>query len=687
MPNRLSISQIFIPNRKQAANFVSAYQENVRTDSPVSLFLLVEIKGDKKSKASKKQEEYEKIAQSLARVLKASYFSERTVMEATFEKALAALNSELAALGRRGVVGWYKRLNALVAVCAHDTMYLSSAGQVSALLLRRRELSSISESLAAEGPSNPVKTFRTFASGALTDGDCILLTTAGLYNYLSQDRLKATLNREDLSEASKQLVDTLKADMGDSDSFAAFVCAFRSHPKLPDAELAPLISPAAHTIIEDREAFSRPSQKSWRLAKQAGRSAADGVAYVAAAAGKGLKRLWQRTPFKKPALAGVNASGAEPKPLPAKSGKKSDKRRVYLVAFLLAAILLVVNLIFFNFRNARTKVDAELRQKLETAQQAVINAESAMIYSDENRARTEIATAEKLLADLKTDSKFSGPAATLQGKVDSLNNQLNKVTVISQIDALGRFADTPDQLIKLPDGFLGFNSFTDAFEKLELPSGQTQSIPLSSPVPENLVAGVYLPSLSSSIFLSSTGHVYALNLAGSLQPLFATSTAVSSGNADLVGMTLYDNKLYSVDKGSSQIVRYVQNRNVFSDKSAWLKQPANLSDARDLAIDGNIFVLKADGVSKFTLGQPQNFSLPQLPQALSGATRIHTDKFQSSIYLVDPVNSRIVLVTKSGGLQRQLVSEKFSELKDIYVDESSHTIYALTGNAVVKFGY
>ncbi|MCL5435855.1 MAG: hypothetical protein M1275_02140, partial [Patescibacteria group bacterium] len=631
MPNRLTISQIFIPNHKQAANFVSAYQETVRTDSPVNLFLLVEIKGDRKSKNPKKLEEYEKIAQSLARALKSSYFSERVVSEATFEKALTALNSELAALGRRGVVGWYKRLNALVAVCAHDTMYLSAAGQVSALLLRKRELSSISESIAAEGPTNPVKTFQNFASGALTDGDCILFTTTGLYNYLSQDRLRATLSREDLPEASRQLVETLKTDMGQTDAFAAFVCSFRSRPKLPDEELAPLISPAAHTIIEDREAFSRPSQKKLQRLQKTALAAAGKATFLTAATGKALKHLWQRVTSKKiaPTPAGLTSP-------PPKNKKISDKRRVYLVAFLLAAILLVVNLIFFNFRNASNKVDAELQQKLETAKQAVINAESAMIEDDENRARTEVSTAEGLIADLKKNSKFAETAATLEGKIDTLNNQLNKVTVISQVETLGRFADTPDQLIKLPDGFLGFNSFTDAFEKLSLPSGQNQIVSLNSPVPENLVAGVYFPGLSSPIFLSSTGHLYALNLTGSLQSLFATSTAASTGNADLVGMTLYDNKLYSVDKGSSQILRYVQNRNVFGDPVAWLKQPADFSGARDLAVDGSIYVLKNSGVDKFTLGQRQNFSLPQLPNDLSGATRIHTDKAQSYIYLIDP---------------------------------------------------
>ena len=48
MSPKLLISQIYIPNHKQASNFVSLYQETIRNDQPVNLFMIVEIKGEKK---------------------------------------------------------------------------------------------------------------------------------------------------------------------------------------------------------------------------------------------------------------------------------------------------------------------------------------------------------------------------------------------------------------------------------------------------------------------------------------------------------------------------------------------------------------------------------------------------------------------------------------------------------------
>ena len=78
----------------------------------------------------------------------------------------------------------------------------------------------------------------------------------------------------------------------------------------------------------------------------------------------------------------------------------------------------------------------------------------------------------------------------------------------------------------------------------------------------------------------------------------------------------------------------------------------------DLAVDGSIFVLTNGTVAKFTLGAPQPFSVPNLQNDISGAVKIHTDKSQNYIYLVDPKNSRILMLNKQGGLERQLVSDK-----------------------------
>lgn len=696
MPSKLSISQIFIPNHQQAANFVSAYQETVRTDDPVDLFLIVEIRGEKRSKIPKKREEYEKVAQTMARTLKQAYFAERIVTEATFEKALSAINNELSILGKNGVIGWYKRLNSLVAVQSKNVMYLSVTGMMSGLLLRKREFSQISESLSPGESPHPLKTFLNFASGALVENDCVMLTTTGLYNYLSLEKLRSVLSREELPQASKQLVATLKTDMGPQDSFAAFLCEFSAKPKLSDTELAPLISPAAHTIIEDGESLTHRGSKNLKLAKSFMSGAAKSGALFARWIWDGASTLYRRVLAAKPQNSrgtpgAENITAAGPKTT-AKSGlshlnfARNEKRRTYLIAFLLAAILLVINLIFFNFRNARLKLESESKQKIEAAAQALTNAEAAMIYNDENRARNEVAAAQDNLKAVKRDPGFQSKAEDLQKKIDALNRRLNKETAIEQVEALGNFQNTPDRLIKLPDGFLGFNSFTDSFEKLALPSGQNQSVAPDSPVPENLVAGVYLPALSFPVFLGNYGHVYKLDAAGGLKPLSPTSTAAGV-SADMTGMALYDNKLYSLDRQNSQIARYAQNQNFFSNAAPWLKQAYDLTAARDLAVDGSIFALTGNTVAKFTLGAPQPFSMPNLQNDISGATRIHTEKSQNFIYIVDSNNARILLLNKQGGLEKQLISDKFSELADIWVDEGNKTIYALYGNTVGKFGY
>lgn len=677
MPARLEISQIFIPNHKQATNFVSLYEEVIRNDQPVSLFCIVEIRGDKKFQTAKKREEFEKIAKSMVSNLRQTYLAEDIISEDTFEKALSSLNNTLSNLARHGVVAWYKHLNALVAAVTGNNLMISMTGSMSALLLRRNEFSQICPDNPAHTP-HPLKTFPDFSTGELAEGDYLVLSAKSLYNYLSLERLRRLLRDEGLAASSKKIINTLKSDSQPADSFAAAVCAFSSKLAFADEELQPLVSSANRTIIEDNEIFDL-SRRQRYLNKLS-----EFFALIGA-------WIWARTKtiFQKAigALRAKRPAGAETgtKDMPQLKLPRSKKQ--YLAAFLLLVALLLINLIFFNFRNAQKRTEQAMKQLLDQTTQNVTAAESALIYNNEKAALEAVTAAEKSLPELEKSKLFPKETASLADKVKTLANQLNKISAVTDIEELGNFQQTPDQLIKTPNGFVGFNSYTDALETFDQNTRAVQIIGLAAPAPENLIAGTYFPAAQSPVFLSNSGHFFQLNAAaGQFVPMFATSTAATA-NYDFAGLRLYDNKLYSVDKSGQQIIRFSQIKpGSLNSGEAWLKQPANLANASDLALDGSIYVLSGGSALKFTKGLPQPLSLPSLSQAIE-AKKIFTDKSYQYLYLADQKNSRILVLNKQGGLVKQLTSEKFSDLKDIFIDEAAKTIYGISGNTLIRFKF
>ena len=125
----------------------------------------------------------------------------------------------------------------------------------------------------------------------------------------------------------------------------------------------------------------------------------------------------------------------------------------------------------------------------------------------------------------------------------------------------------------------------------------------------------------------------------------------------------------------------------FSSAQAWLNEPFDFSQALDLAVDGNLYVLLPDNLLKFTQGAKQDFKLPPLAKPLIGAKKVLAGADLQFIYILDAGNSRILVLTKQGVLSEQLASDRFSDLEDFWVDEGSRTIYALNGDELFKFGY
>ena len=111
------------------------------------------------------------------------------------------------------------------------------------------------------------------------------------------------------------------------------------------------------------------------------------------------------------------------------------------------------------------------------------------------------------------------------------------------------------------------------------------------------------------------------------------------------------------------------------------------SNARDMAVDGSIYVLIENELVLFTQGKKQAFELPPLADGIENAKKIFTDANFQFIYILDAGAGKILIITKQGTLAAQLVSDQFTDLKDFWIDASSKTIYVLNGNELLRFDY
>ncbi len=148
----------------------------------------------------------------------------------------------------------------------------------------------------------------------------------------------------------------------------------------------------------------------------------------------------------------------------------------------------------------------------------------------------------------------------------------------------------------------------------------------------------------------------------------------------------FEGNVYVLDPGQGQIWKYVPGAAGFvAPPVAWLESEVSLASAVDMAIDGAIYVLDADGtIRKFAAGRRLGFAVRGLDRPLREPVALFTTPQAGALYVVDAGNRRVVELTREGVFRRQwmapLASDALDGLRDIFVDEAGRRVYLLSGN-------
>jgi serine/threonine protein phosphatase PrpC len=154
----------------------------------------------------------------------------------------------------------------------------------------------------------------------------------------------------------------------------------------------------------------------------------------------------------------------------------------------------------------------------------------------------------------------------------------------------------------------------------------------------------------------------------------------------------YFGYLYLLDAEEDRILKYTPTGNSYdSAPTDYLlsETPVELASAVDMAIDGFIYVLLADGqILKFSGGLPEDFSITGLDdRGLQNPVAIFASPETDHFYVADAGNERIVQLTKEGAFVRQFrppreSADAFQHLRDMCVDEERGELLVLTSEAL-----
>ncbi len=153
----------------------------------------------------------------------------------------------------------------------------------------------------------------------------------------------------------------------------------------------------------------------------------------------------------------------------------------------------------------------------------------------------------------------------------------------------------------------------------------------------------------------------------------------------VAGLATYTGNLYLLDPEGREVWRYLPAGEGFDSERQGLLGGADITNARALAVDGDLYLLQDGALRHFRLGEElaELFAgIDAFPKAVAG---IAEDRLRGIIYIGDRENNRIVVSDRAGSFLRQYHHVDFDDLRSLALQPDGERLYVLTGRSVFVF--
>lgn len=605
---------------------------------------------------------------------------------ARFEKIIQRLNEAVAEFlaGEPTPISW-NRVNLFVIELSQDHICLTGRGRLMNVFLQKQDDGSyrtfdLLGSLEQPVDVDPSKPFASLICGDIKPGDLLMAGTTNLERLRNELRIKERLTTLPPVSAALEIKQDLES-RGIPDDFVAAVvaCCALEMPSGIAAKVAAVEASKSTASVNRMREAERETAQNLSPAIAPAKTAASGLKPIVAGVLGLAHTLRQKIRGSRKDVAAM----ASFRGMSAGHGSmftRKQKRIAIAVGIVILAVIVAFAVVKRNQGIARA--ETAWQTSYDDAQDNRNRAESDLVYANDSRARTEIETAEKLIANL--DAKTSAHKQKLDAlKADlaQLRVRLQKIVETTPV-TLAELADAPAGSLAAPvlvkDAAYAADNASRVILKVDVTNKTVKRIALPSGAGP-IVAGSL--GKQSVVFTSAKGKFYAVDTQTDAVTPLATQPRASS-TTDLV---LYAGRAYALDGQNGQIWRAQSSGSGFGSESAYVKASNSpLTGAVGLAIDSNIYVLMPDGtVARFLSGGQEGFSFAAINPPLRAASGIWTNADATKIAVTDPAGKRVVIFNKDGTLKAQLTSGEFTGPRDVDGDEANKRLLVIDGTKLL----
>jgi hypothetical protein len=397
-----------------------------------------------------------------------------------------------------------------------------------------------------------------------------------------------------------------------------------------------------------------------------------------------------------------------------KSKKQKPKRLPYVLGFILilvAGIALVTAGMWYYQGRQRVKNFSTYLNSAQVQLQAVDNA------TDPEQARALIKASQEQLRQAEQFFPDHPEVRKMQAQILEVQAEINKVVRLMagfDLPLIQFNKPNSDPSTVFVNGLSVYvlDPGREVFERYLLDDATADRLADGTDNPRELinagdvVEGRTVGKLSEAIWAPTEGNRTAsgpLVMDHSIQ-LFGINEGLGPVNVALAenpslqfvsGMYFYNGNLYLLDPNSNQLWRYrPSGANYMNPPEPYFppETPVDLKSVIDVGIDGYVWLLYPNGsMLRFLSGAQEAFALEPVDPPLTHAVAMWMNLAEppaGRIFIADAATNRVLVFDKEGKLLAQLTplepADALKDLKDIYVDEMTNTLYLLTKTALYQ---
>ena len=365
----------------------------------------------------------------------------------------------------------------------------------------------------------------------------------------------------------------------------------------------------------------------------------------------------------------------------------SKVNKILFFVFLVCLLIFSANLSWQNIKNHNLKKQATISNLTATIEQKQNQIDASLLYNNEVGAVKLLLEVKELLGQLPKDN---------QGQIDQYQKLIAKHQVqIEKISRVIRVAPVelasfinlnpnakPANIILANGKIYAADSEPSAIYSIDLANKLTTLI---NPNNQN-ASRLDFPNLDKNNNIYYLNSDKAAMLDTKSDKLSGLDINFSGSLEKIVEFKQYNNRFYLTYAATGQIYRFTKNNSQLISPTPWLNDKEDLTNVVNIDIDGDIYLLRNNGeISKYSKGGKQDFTITSVEPALNQPAKLIVSPEKDFLYVLEPLNKRLVVFNKSGKFNSQYASDKFDNLKDFQIDEANKKIYILNNATVYSF--